>query len=118
MHGITLFPFSLLFFSLWGEARKNFFPLPGRERLHPTTNHPPDLIDFPNDKSELLQTDPFLVTNHPPEDAKLFELEIQPLQRFVFSARREVYGFQAKFDAIQRQIVYSLAEGESLAFRK
>jgi hypothetical protein len=114
-----LFPFPSYSFTLFslGRSPENFY-LHGLQRLDPATHHAPDFIDLGDDKSELLEADPFPVTYHPPKDAELFELEVEPLERRPLSPWRLVYGFQAKFDAIQCQVIHPLAEGEPMAFGK
>ena len=87
-------------------------------RLHPSACHSPDLIQLRRNEKQLTGRDPAAGLDDPPENAQLFQDEIEGRQ---FPASlfcgRESCG-NGSFQGFNRQHINPLPEGETLALRK
>ena len=90
----------------------------GAQLPHPAASHASDLVNFADDKNQLLLADPVLIMHQSPEHAQEFELQVQFCQQRPFAGRRGVNGAHAQEQRIQGHVVEPLAEGEAVAFRK
>ena len=87
----SLFSLYLFPFSLQPRSAETFSWISGgrfrtrRKLLEPAAGHSPGLVDLPDDKHELLLADPAPILAEPPQDAQLFEEEVEFLQNGPFA---------------------------------
>jgi hypothetical protein len=94
------------------------FPRSGFQLAQPAAGHPAKLVNFTGDKDQLLLADPLAVVRQPPENAKLFEQQIELDQQGGFAIARRENGARKKQQTIERQAIQTLPEGKAMAFGK
>ena len=84
--------------------------------MEPAAGHASDFIQAPVGKEQLLLADPVALLHQAPEDAQLFEQQVQLAQVPGFLRAGRIDGPRHQQQCVQCQVVQALAKGEPRAF--